>query len=552
MAIRFDKTTGKYLSRASGATGITGVAFAMSAWVYAVTKPATSGYYGIFHLPVGGYDQALEFYNQAGNLKLALYEGATETYSATLSTTTWYHVVMVRESATVIKLYVNGALDHTGGTNSIAFSNGQLNVGCWDSTTDNADIRICGIKIWNSSLTLAQVQAEYNILRPAETANLAIWSPVFPGSGERARDYSGNGRHFTENGTLTDEDPAPVSWGALPWTIPSSGANAYTLTAAQASFTLTGQAATLKAARLLTATQRGYTLTGNAAGLYRGYKVTAVQVSFTLTGNATGLRVARLLTATQRGYTLTGNATGLYRGFRLTAAQAGYTLTGNATTLKAARLLTATQCGYTLTGNAAGLLAARLLTATQRGYTLTGNATALLIARRLTAAQQTYTLTGYAVSLNYLPTGGYALVAAVGSFALTGNATALRVARIIAATQASYTLTGQSATLRAARLLALTKASYALTGNATGLYRGRLLTAGQGAYTLTGEAAILRAQRLITAAVVSYLLTGQATAMIYSNAPQPVYGSVSGRAVNRLRTHIASRLRGQAVDRTRS
>lgn len=225
MAIRFDTTTGKYLSRASGATGITTAQFAMAAWVYAVTKPATSAYYCIFRLPVGGYDQALEFYNQAGNLKLALYEGATETYSGTLSTGTWYHVVMVRESATVFKLYLNGALDHTGGTNSVSFSNGQLNIGCWDTSVDNADIRICGIKIWNSSLTLAQVQNELQ-LRPATFANLAIWTPAFPGSGERARDYSGNARNWTENGTLTDEDPPPVSWGGASYGFPYAAAPA--------------------------------------------------------------------------------------------------------------------------------------------------------------------------------------------------------------------------------------------------------------------------------------------------------------------------------------
>jgi len=135
----------------------------------------------------------------------------------------------------------------------------------------------------------------------------------------------------------------------------SAAVTGYTLTAAQGSLTLSGQAATPKYGRLLTAAQGSYTLSGQAAGLLFGYRLTAAQGS----------------------YALTGQAAGLLFGYRLTAAQGAHTLTGQAAGLLAARLLTAAQGSYTLSGQAVALLIARLIAAGQGGYTLTGRAVAL-------------------------------------------------------------------------------------------------------------------------------------------------------------------------------
>lgn len=71
------------------------------------------------------------------------------------------------------------------------------------------------------------------------------------------------------------------------------GGTSYTLTAAQGSFTLTGQDANLVVGRLpLTADQGAYTLTGQDATLtydQNFYTVTADAGSFTLTGQSAGL-----------------------------------------------------------------------------------------------------------------------------------------------------------------------------------------------------------------------------------------------------------------------
>ncbi len=196
---------------------------------------------------------------------------------------------------------------------------------------------------------------------------------------------------------------------------------AYTLTAAQGSYSLTGQAALLLAQRKIAAAQGAYALTGQAAELEKGYTMPAAQGAYTLTGQAAELLMGFNLVAAQGAYTLTGQAAELLMGFNLAAAQGAYALTGQAANLiytpVGGYTLVADQGAYTLTGQAALLLAQRVLTAEQGAYALTGQAAALLAARVLTAGQGSYTLTGQAALLLM----GYAILAAQGAYALTGQ-----------------------------------------------------------------------------------------------------------------------------------
>lgn len=114
-----------------------------------------------------------------------------------------------------------------------------------------------------------------------------------------------------------------------------AGGGALTLTAATGSFTETGVAAGLKAAR----------------------KVTAVQASYTLTGIATGLKAARSFAAALATYSLTGVSAGLKRGLMLSGATAAYTLTGIDVALNKTgnKSLTADTVVFAFTGNAANL-----------------------------------------------------------------------------------------------------------------------------------------------------------------------------------------------------
>lgn len=144
----------------------------------------------------------------------ALGVGGTISGSA-LALNTWYHLAMVRESATSLKLYVDGVLDATA-TQSISGRNTILRMEL--GAESSADIgpmngRVAGIKAWSVGLTQPQVANERFTLIPRRLANPYAWWPCFPGITDRLRDYSGNGRNWTEGGTLTDEAGPPVAWG---------------------------------------------------------------------------------------------------------------------------------------------------------------------------------------------------------------------------------------------------------------------------------------------------------------------------------------------------
>lgn len=132
-----------------------------------------------------------------------------------LALNTWYHLAMVRESATSLKLYVNGVLDATA-TQSISGRNAILRMELGAESSSNTgpmDGRVMGIKAWSVSKTAAEIANEMRTIKPKSTANLYGWWSA--GIGQRSRDLSGYGRDFTEVGTLTDEADTPeIIWGS--------------------------------------------------------------------------------------------------------------------------------------------------------------------------------------------------------------------------------------------------------------------------------------------------------------------------------------------------
>ena len=167
-------------------------------------------------------------------------------------------------------------------------------------------------------------------------------------------------------------------------TVSAGGGPTYTLTAAQGSFSLTGEATTFKAARNITASQGSYSLTGESALFKASRKLLAAYGSYTLTGEDV------TLTYTPSGATYT-----------LTAGQGSYALTGEAAAFKVARKMTASYGSFTLTGEAAGLVRGYTLTAAYGTFTYTGEASSLIVSRKMTAAYGSYALTGQNATLSY-------------------------------------------------------------------------------------------------------------------------------------------------------
>lgn len=220
-----------------------------------------------------------------------------------------------------------------------------------------------------------------------------------------------------------------------------SNVTAYTLTAAQGSFTLTGQAATLSRTRALAASQGSFALSGQAATLKRALNVAAAQGSFTLTGQAASFNLGHTVVAAQGSFTLSGQTATFRRTLNLSAAYGAYTLSGQTVTLKRALKLTADQGSFTLSGQAAALARGIRVTAARGTFTLSGQAATLTRSRAIAAAYGSFTLTGQDVA--FLRDRRFSVE--YGDFDLTGIAALFRRAFPGKSSAVSTSFTGRTA-----------------------------------------------------------------------------------------------------------
>lgn len=73
---------------------------------------------------------------------------------------------------------------------------------------------VAGVKVWDRELSDSELLSEMHRLTPASTTNLNLWTPMVHNSVANAvKDFSGNGRDWTANGSLTIEDGPPIGWG---------------------------------------------------------------------------------------------------------------------------------------------------------------------------------------------------------------------------------------------------------------------------------------------------------------------------------------------------
>lgn len=218
MAVRFDTGTDR-LQKTSGVINYN-AAYTWMAWVYHTTLPAAYGTHFIVQSAAGGANSADYFQVDSQGTHhfewgLSIANSFTSrTTTATVSTGTWYHVALVRASATSLQGYVNGAADGAAITVDISAraSVSREDMGAYGASSDPLNGRIAYCKMFNRALSAAEVLNEMRAIRPVHPSSVWAFYPLWPNA--RARDYSGNGRDWTEAGTLTDEDPPPISWGA--------------------------------------------------------------------------------------------------------------------------------------------------------------------------------------------------------------------------------------------------------------------------------------------------------------------------------------------------
>ena len=168
----------------------------MTAWV----KPASISQ-NIGTIVLNGFDNGITGNGYAmvtgGNLFMGLLAGVVFVNSGfTFSTNNiWYYTVIVREVG-ITKLYFNGVLSGTTSANSVNTPSGTLLIGStngihfWNGAIDE-------VKIYNTALTAAQVQSEYN----ASSNGLIAYYP-FTGN---ANDAVGTNNGTVNGATLTTD-----------------------------------------------------------------------------------------------------------------------------------------------------------------------------------------------------------------------------------------------------------------------------------------------------------------------------------------------------------
>lgn len=203
MSIRFDGTSGKYLSRNSNILN-NRADYTIMGWFYYL---GVTGWQNCFFFNVASESM------QLNGTKLNAWVGATGTDgTTTLSANTWYHFAAVRNT-TNMRLFLNGNLEVTHTAGFHASSATIFYMGTWDASSDWPNCRMYAIKKWSAALTQAEIQNEIYSVVPRKFDSLHSWYPMFPGSGIRNLDFGANIYNYTVTGVVTDEDSAPISWG---------------------------------------------------------------------------------------------------------------------------------------------------------------------------------------------------------------------------------------------------------------------------------------------------------------------------------------------------
>lgn len=210
MAVRID-AAGDYLSRTTSLPTVD--PFTVCFWFYMVADRNAIGSIFLITNSAGTVYQGLTLSTNGTLLRVSTSGGNTN--GTNLSTATWYHLAYTRNGSTHLS-YLNGVQDASL-TSSISLTPFSVVLGSDSVNWCNA--RFFDVKIWdNAVLGAAEIIQEMNIVCPKRTDNIHLFSPIL--IGDRTTDYSGQGRNWTENGSLTDEQSPGIIWNSAPFVKP--------------------------------------------------------------------------------------------------------------------------------------------------------------------------------------------------------------------------------------------------------------------------------------------------------------------------------------------
>jgi len=223
MSMLVDNTDGDYLSYASPFDH--NAAYTVMLWAYLTQD--TNDYGHFFHVGgTYGYDgngDAIGYDVDGVTFRLTSAGGTVSSFNTgtALALNTWYHLAMVRSSATALTAYIDSVLDITASASDVSGRTASANahVGNYNVFYPAA-ARHAGLKIWTAALTTDEIKAESYSFMPQRWSNLWGCYPLFDHTNPHI-DYSGNARDMTVNGTFTTNDNPPIavfpSWEVPGW-----------------------------------------------------------------------------------------------------------------------------------------------------------------------------------------------------------------------------------------------------------------------------------------------------------------------------------------------
>lgn len=220
MAVRFPGTSGNFFSRTSEIPSLDG--FTACWWMkYATSVTNRNNPFTIYadasnciYYQTSGASGTQLQYNLVGN-------GSNVLALTDLGVGNWYFIALSISGATVNNYY--GALGSAELTLVQSFANSAI----WFTPTNmrlsqrpdtfgRIDGTLANVKIWQASLTKAELEAERRVIRPRRLESLHAWYPIVDsGATARVRDFSGNRRDWLSNGSaITDEAMPPLTYDA--------------------------------------------------------------------------------------------------------------------------------------------------------------------------------------------------------------------------------------------------------------------------------------------------------------------------------------------------
>lgn len=125
----------------------------------------------------------------------------------------WF-IAIVRRSTTLLEGYVDCVLDVSNTTDVSGRGTAtRMSMGALPEGSEGTDNCILYPSIaWQAALTIDELRRQMQSITPVRRAHLFGFWPMLPGTGNRGRDLSGNGKHWTETGSLTDAIGPGVAW----------------------------------------------------------------------------------------------------------------------------------------------------------------------------------------------------------------------------------------------------------------------------------------------------------------------------------------------------